>query len=188
MPEHVVSLFLKGRAVSTLDNYCASFNRWEDFCAADGVEKCIPVDPWQFTHLIALETARLDFEAKTASSIDNLVSAVVFFCEKVAGSGNPMADPIANMAVHSSRKYLGYQNRSKDPILQQHIETLWKHWGGEDASLNKVVTLLKISATQEGLLRWDDLASLRAGSFLFSDDPEAPFRAFLVHTKTDQWR
>ena len=188
VPEHVVNVFLKGRAVSTLENYAVSWKRWEDFCGADGIEKCFPVTPWDFTHMIALETTRLDVEGKTASSIDNLVSAVVFFCEKVAGCDNPMADAIASMTVGAARKYLGYQNRPKDPILQEHIRSIWKLFGGPEATLTKVATLLKVSATQEGLLRWDDLAALHAGHFLFSDDPDAPFRAFLIHSKTDQWR
>ena len=188
VPAHVVNVFLKGRAVSTLEAYTATWKRWEEFCGADGIDKCLPVDPWEFSHLIAMEAMRLDFEGKTASSIDNLVSAVTFFCEKVSGCKNPMADSIANMTVDAARRYLGYKNKPKDPILQQHIRSIWEAFGKADSSLNKVACLLRLSASQEGLLRWDDLVALRAGHFLFSDDPDAQFRAFLIHTKTDQYR
>jgi len=45
-PELMFQLFIKGRAVSTLNAYAGAFKRWEGFCKTEGIQRSLPVEGW----------------------------------------------------------------------------------------------------------------------------------------------
>jgi hypothetical protein len=187
-PELMFHLFIKGRAVSTLNAYAGAFKRWEGFCKTEGIQRSLPVDGWDLANLICVEHARLDGEGKTASSIDNLVAGISYISKEAAGTSDPIKQPTAAGMLAAAQKSLGYKNVSKDPLMTEDLEKIYAEFSSKNMDLNRVRDLLGLAATHEGLLRWDDLVGLRVGRFLFTDKPDTPIRAFLVSAKTDHYK
>ena len=166
----------------TIKDYTPSCLRFERFIIKEG-GTLFPVDRIGLAAFICIEGQRLNVSGKSASSIDNMLSGVSFFHNMAEPNAPLKLDTTIQGAVEAVRRHLGYKNTSKDVILPEHIAAMVALKGGPDADLGDIAPLTWMAVALEAVLRFDDMESMKFGSFLWGEDI---VRCFLLRTKTDK--
>ena len=182
MVQTLSKLCLGKYAMSTLKDYTNSMLLYERYCHTMQC-RFLPLDVFEFAACICQMGERLNLEQKTASSVDNLVAGVSCFVN-IAGGAPPTEDPFVSGAQDAVQRHLGYKDSPKDTLLQEHIVKMVELKGDSVANVETIATLARIALSQTALLRFDDLAALKMGHFVFT---QLIVRLFLVRTKTDKY-
>ena len=179
--EYVAEL-VGSKATSTWDSYASNWFRWVDNCERRKISP-LPVDPEDLRIFINTEKIRLQTDKLSASSLQNLESAIKAV-SNAAGTADPYAPPRVQVAMEAAKRTLGFRKQPKVPLVNASIRRAVEGIDLTSISLQQLGFYTWLQVAYEGALRWNDLCSVRFGLCLWCEDI---VRIFLTRTKTDQY-
>ena len=184
--ENLAFLLKNAKASTTFNQYASYWNRWESYSRRHKGTP-LPADPWLLAHLIAEEAQRAlrSSPQMTASITESLCSSVR--CAHELCSLRPPTDhTIVKLARESARRLLGFRNRKKYPLREQHLQAFYDAYcASRQSSMEDVTFMLLVMTAYEACLRFDDVIDVLLGDMIWTKEY---IKIFLVQTKTDKYK
>ena len=175
---------LQAEANSTVKCYSSSWQRWKRW-SMEKLGKCeLPVNPMH----VALYLQDLIKDAQEKSKSPAVISSAVYginWAHQVALMSSPTDHVFVQALLIASKRILGRPLNPKEPLEIEMIQTIASFYNSSELSLSAMRFLFVLLVGHSGMLRADELLSIRYKDIEFFEDRMV---IFVPKRKNDQHR
>ena len=180
----LLELVLSANAPSTIARYTGGWNRWRSWAKSRVGVPHVPAEPLYVALNIMQLTSTVFQNGHGSAFIDTAIYSIRWG-NKIAGLASPVDHPVVTSAAEGSRRRLARPVQAKEPISEQMLLEIAEHYNKPSASLLTLRFLFILLIGYSGLLRINEVLSIRPCDTQIRD---LHLSIFISSCKNDQHR